>query len=127
MTSLQEIRCLIDIGDIRSPLAIRHSIERIVCMEVRTRVEKYLTMFGVLVGRALPPGWFQWLDADTAGTDARKFVAQCSDPPPSGAPDDGYQPWNYLVVGDIYDRSNKPWRAIGLRFMHYSDTRINSP
>jgi hypothetical protein len=118
---VRETRCLVDLGRIDSARAIRHSIERIASIRVRTEIEDYLTVTGVAVGRTLPQGWFDWLDATAAGTSARFFSARCADPPsPDDGDDDGYQPWNYFVIAEVRDRSAAPWQAAGLRFVHES-------
>jgi hypothetical protein len=118
-----ETRCIVDLGDIRRPTSIRHTVERIINIAVRSQVEYYLTRSGVVIGRSEPAKWFGWIDVPEPGALPGNFFARCADPPDPNALDDGYQPWNYFVIAEIQDRTGIPWRAHGRAFRHDSSFR----
>ena len=122
-----QIRCTVDLGNPASATAVKQNIESMISdIRVRTAVETYLTKIGVLVGRAEPAGWFNWIQEDPGTTTPDTyFAARCFDPPPADAIDDGYQAWNYLVLAEIQSRSTNRWLAIGVEFLH--DSKIAPP
>jgi len=114
------LRCIVKLGSLDRPISIRHVIDsRIRKDSVRTAIEVYLEKTGVLLSRPSPAEWFIWIHgSSTVAEPPSRFAARCSDPPPSNAPDDGYQPWNWYICALIKERRGEKWQAEGYSFVH---------
>lgn len=126
-------RCLVDVGDPQSPLAVLPKIEgcvvdgKVISLPSRDKIVRYLTRQGVDLGRSMPRGWFFWLDEHLKGVGAREFAARCCDPGDVGRRDDGRQPVDFYVSAriDRYDRRTGFWRGTGFSFHHHTEFRVN--
>lgn len=90
-------RCKVNLGDLLDPDAPRHAVREIRDVAVRSAIEGYLELTGVLLGRSNPKGWFIWLYPPPA----RVFVTRCGDPPAPGASDHKWESWRYYVEAEV--------------------------
>lgn len=106
-----QLRYKVDLGDPHDPRAPRHAVRALEDVSVRTAIENYLELTGVLINRRNPRGWFFWLDPVSTTV----FIARCSDPPAPNAPDDKWQPWHYFVEAEVAEQEG---RATATDFYH---------
>jgi hypothetical protein len=57
-----------------------------------------------------------WLNKDHTA-----FQARCADPPEDDEPDDGWQPFNYFVIGKISKSLSGKLRVTGVDFFHETE------